>query len=151
MNSLRIFVLSTATAMGLAACNKPLPASAVAPAPTQQAVQPPPAGVRIAAIDLGNTIGTDNRVTAPNRTFALKDTIYAAVSTTGTAASATITAKWTYQDGQTVNEESQTIAPTGPAVTSFHISNPDGWPVGNYTVIIMVDGKSAGTASFEAK
>ena len=62
-----------------------------------------------------------------------------------------INAKWTYQDGQTVNESSQTIAPNGPAVTSFHISKPDGWPTGNYTVTITLDGKPAGTATFDVK
>ena len=74
--------------------------------------------------------------------------LYAAVSTTGTASNATLGAKWTYQDGQTVNDSSQTIAPAGPAVTTFHISKPDGWPAGNYKVEISLDGKSVSSKDF---
>jgi hypothetical protein len=39
--------------------------------------------------------------------------------------------RWTFEDGQVVNE-SQNIASSGPAVTEFHISKPDGWLVGKY-------------------
>ena len=84
-------------------------------------------------------------------TFSPQDTIYAAVSTTGTAANATLSAKWTYQDGQTVNDSSQTIAPSGPAVTTFHISKPDGWPAGNYKVEVSLDGKSVASKDFSVK
>ena len=37
-------------------------------------------------------------------------------------------------DGQTVNESSQSIAPNGPAATAFQISKPDGFPPGKYKV-----------------
>jgi len=156
MNFLRILVLSTVVAAALAACNKPQPpmsAPTTTPSPVQQPAPPPPAtaGVTVTAIDLGNAVDADNRITAPSRTFTPKDTIYAAVSTNASAPSATIAAKWTYQDGQTVNESSQSIAPTGPAVTTFHIAKPDGWPAGGYTVTITIDGKAAGTASFDVK
>ena len=43
---------------------------------------------------------------------------------------AEVKAHWTYQDGQVVNESTQTIAPTGDAKTEFHISKPEGWPPG---------------------
>ena len=75
----------------------------------------------------------------------------AAVSTTGAASNATLGAKWTYQDGQTVNDSSQTIAPTGPAVTTFHISKPDGWPAGNYKVEISLDGNAVSSKDFSVK
>ncbi len=60
-------------------------------------------------------------------------------------------AKWTFQTGQTVKTDSQTIAPTGPAATEFHISKKTPWPVGKYKVEITVDGASAGTKEFEIK
>ncbi|MFI4970006.1 MAG: hypothetical protein ACHP7D_07350, partial [Lysobacterales bacterium] len=114
---------------------------------------PPPAAasVTVASVDLGTAVGPDQKVTAATTTFAPKDTIYAAVSTTGTAPNAVLNAKWTYQDGQTVNESSQTIAPNGPAVTSFHISKPDGWPVGSYKVEISLDGKSVSSTAFSVQ
>ena len=135
----------------------PTPPPATAPAPAPQplpsATTPPPTttapAVTIANIDLGNAVGTDNRVTTPMATFKPADTIYAAVATNGAAPSTTIVARWTYQDGQVVNESTQTIAPTGPAVTTFNIAKPDGWPVGKYKVEILIDGQSVGQREFD--
>ena len=102
-------------------------------------------------IDLGKQIGADKRVTTPGTSFGPRDTIYVSVATDGAAPSKTITAKWTFQDGQTVNQGSETIAPTGPAATEFHIAKKSPWPVGKYKVEIAVDGSSAGTKEFEIK
>jgi hypothetical protein len=107
--------------------------------------------VTVATVELGNQIGADKRVTQQLTSFAPKDTIYATVVTNGSAPSATLTAKWTYQDGQVVNESTQTIAPNGPAATEFHISKPDGWPAGTYRVEVSLNGRSAGTKEFEVK
>ena len=158
MKSMRILALSAVLVFGVAACNKEQPAPAPKPAPAPIATPPAapapapaPVGVTVKGIQLGNAVGADKNVTAPMVSFGTKDTIYAAVSTDGTAPSATLAAKWTYQDGQTVNEATQTIAPNGPTVTEFHISKPDGWPTGSYTVAITLDGKPAGTSTFEVK
>jgi hypothetical protein len=124
------------------------PAPQPLPAPTPPPTAPAPA-ITIANIDLGNAIGADNRVTTPASTFKPADTIYAAVATNGSAPSTTIVARWTYQDGQVVNESSQTIAPTGPAVTTFNIAKPDGWPVGKYKVEVLIDGTSVGQREFD--
>ena len=67
------------------------------------------------------------------------------------APSKTISAKWTFQDGQVVKEQSETIAPTGPAATEFHISKPKPWPVGKDNVEIAVAGAPAGSNDFEVK
>jgi len=157
--TLSLLALGLAGALTLAACNKspenaPAPAT-TPPPPAPAATTPPPAttapaqqGVSVTSVDLGTAVGADQKVTSPSTTFSPKDTIYAAVSTTGSASNATLGAKWTYQDGQTVNDSSQTIAPTGPAVTTFHISKPDGWPAGNYKVEITLDGKSVSSKDF---
>ena len=150
-------IVAMASALALSACGKkeepapapaPPPVAAPAPAPT---APPAPAPVAVAAVDLGTAVGADQKVTTPSTTFAPTDTIYAAVSTTGSAANAVLNAKWSYQDGQTVNESSQTIAPNGAAVTTFHISKPDGWPAGNYKVEISLDGSPVSTKDFSVK
>ena len=138
-----------------AACGKsepPPPPRATAPSPSAPTPPPPAAPVvTVTTLELGNQIGADKRVTQPGTSFAPTDTIYVTVVTTGSAPSATLTAKWTYQDGQVVNESSQTIAPTGPAATEFHIAKPDGWPAGNYKVEVSLNGRSTGTKEFEVK
>ena len=109
-----------------------------------------PAPVAVATVDLGSAVGPDQKVTAATATFAPKDTIYASVATTGTG-TANLDAKWTYQDGQTVKDDSKSIAPTGPADTAFSISKPDGWPAGNYKVEISLNGTSVATKDFSVK
>ena len=106
----------------------------------------------MSGVDVGNAIGADKRVMAPSATLAAGDTIYASVASTGAASSVKLTARWTYGDeGQVVTEESQTIAPTGPAYSEFHISKPDGWPAGTYKVEILADGASVASKNFEVK
>jgi hypothetical protein len=113
---------------------------------------PPPAAtaeaVRVTEVNVGDAIGTDRRVTSPSEQMQPADTVYASVVTQGSASNAQLTARWTFEDGQVVDETSQTISPTGTAVTEFHISNPSGWPAGNYQVEILLNGARAQTKSF---
>jgi hypothetical protein len=143
---------AVAAVLATAACKKPAPPpqdeSAAAPAPAPPAA---PKEFSVSGIEVGKGLGADKKVATPTTTFAPRDTIYASVTTDGAAPSKVITAKWTFQSGQTVKEESDTIAPTGPASTEFHITKKSGWPVGKYKVEILVDGSSAGTKDFEVK
>ena len=99
-------------------------------------------------VQLGRSVGADKHVANPTDTFAPADTIYASVHTTGTAQNATVAAHWTFQDGQTVNDQTETISPTGDAYTEFHISKPSGWPAGKYTLHVMVNGQEVQTKDF---
>ena len=147
---MRIGTQLGAAMIGLAAlaggCKKkepPPPPVVVAPAP------PPP--VAVAGIEMGRAIGADKAVTAATTVFGVRDTIFASIGTTGVSQASTLTAKWTLSTGQTVDSSSVAIAPTGPAMTEFHITNKKAWPVGKYRVAIMLDGKPAGEREFEVK
>lgn len=150
-SSFSLIALGLAGALVITACGKKEEAPPAPVATTPPVTTPPPAApaaVSVTSVDLGTAVGPDQKVTSPTTTFTPKDTIYAAVSTAGTATNATLGAKWSYQDGQTVNDSSQTIAPTGPAVTTFHISKPDGWPAGNYKVEISLNGTPVSSKDF---
>ena len=158
INQIRSAALVLGVAVALAACGKkeeaPAPVVAPAPAPAPIETAPPPAApesVSFAGLTLGNAVGEDQNVTAPMSTFATTDTIYAAVVTKGAAPNASIVAKWSFGDGQLVDESAQSIAPTGAAVTTFHIAKPDGWPVGKYKVDITIDGNPVASQEFEVK
>ena len=123
------------------------------PAPQVQTPPPAPAVVSVANISLGKALGPDKKVAAATDTFAKGDTIYAVVETTGSG-NATLKAKWTYHRGAktaSVNEGSQTISATGPAASEFHISKPDGWPLGDYQVEISLNDQPVGTKKFVVK
>ena len=108
-------------------------------------------GVRVSQIDLGRSVNADKTINDNAASFKPNDTIYASIATRGTAATATLKARWTYQDGQVVNESTQTIAPTGDARTEFHVSKPDGWPTGKYKLEVSLNGSSATTKDFEVE
>ena len=110
---------------------------------------PPATSLVISSVDLGNAVGADHKVTKPGTTFAKADTIHASVATDGPKAS-TVTARWTFQDGQVVHNEDKSV-PSGPQVTDFSISKPDGWPVGDYKLEVLVDGNVAQTKDFSVK
>jgi len=148
-------IMLVALVLTLNACGKkevaPVPQSM--PAPTAPVAPPVMAGVTVGSITLGNAISASKKVTQAADSFGKKDTIYAAFDTTGSG-TAKLKAKWTYRKGgqeSLVKEDSQTIAPTGPATSEFHASKPDGWPTGDYQVEIFVDDKSAGTKAFTVK
>ena len=106
-------------------------------------------GVRVSQIDMGRSLTADKTINDKTDSFKPNDTIYASVATEGTAASATLKARWTYQNGQAVDESTQTIAPNGDARTEFHISKPDGWPTGKYKLEVFLNGSSTATKDFE--
>ena len=148
--------------LALVGCKKNAePAATPPPAATEPAVTPAPAPAPVAAtasvtaVDLGNSIGADNKVTTPATTFAPKDTIYASVSTSTSDATASVpgklTANWTFQDGQVVNNESQDLAFSGMGNSEFHISKPGGFPAGKYKVEISLDGNVVQSKDFEIK
>lgn len=119
------------------------------PPATSTADQP----LRVTEVELGRSIGADRRVNdnAETDDFTPRDTIYASVDTDGAANGATLTARWTFEDGQLVEETSQTVSATGVTVTEFHISKPDGFPVGKYKVAILLNGQEVETEDFEVK
>ena len=106
-------------------------------------------GVRVSQIDLGRSLSADKTIGDNTTSFKRNDTIYASIATAGSATTAEVKARWTYQDGQVVNESTQTIAPTDDARTEFHISKPEGWPSGKYKLEVFLNGSSAATKDFE--
>jgi hypothetical protein len=130
--------------LGASACKK-------APPPAEPAPPPPVAPLAVSSLDLGKAIGPDKRVVEAKLDFGPRDTVYASVGTTGASTSAMLTAKWTFQTGQTVDSTMQAIAPNGPAVTEFHIMKKSAWPVGKYKVAILLNGAPAMEKDFEVK
>jgi hypothetical protein len=106
--------------------------------------------IAVADVALGKHIGADKQVTDATSDFARKDSIFASVHTTGDRP-AKITARWTFQDGQVVDEHSESIAPKGDAYTEFHIAKSSGWPVGKYTLHVLLDGNESQTKDFTVK
>ncbi len=149
-------VIAAALALSLSACKKkeesaalPVPVPAAVPAP--DVINVP---VSVKQVTLSNKIDETTRKAAmAMNTFAAGDTIYAVVDTIGSGKTA-IKSLWTYHKGDKtaqVNETVQEIDAVGPASTEFHISKPDGWPIGDYQVEVFVNGTSASVQKFTVK
>jgi len=148
--------VALAAGIALAGCNRNNDADTTADTGTPPATdtgaqspgmgEPAPAGVTVTTVDLGNAVSGDNRVTAPATTFASGDTIHASVATDG--AGGTLTARWTFQDGQVVDTQDKDV-PAGAQVTDFSISKPDGWPAGRYRLEILNNGMVVQTREFD--
>jgi hypothetical protein len=145
MPSLSVFA---GTAVLLLACGGEREQSTVQTTPAVEVTAQP---VHVTQVDLGSSVGPDKRVTAPKLEFTPTEPFYASVVTEGTAATATLVARWTFENGELVNESMQTLSPSGTAVTEFHISKPDGWPRGKYQVEILLNGVSTQTKEFVVK
>jgi hypothetical protein len=104
-------------------------------------------GVQVNDVTLGKHLSADKRVADQADTFSPSDTIYASVHTSGSGTT-TVAARWTYQDGQVVDQRSESITPSGDTYTEFHVSKPSGWPAGKYTLHVLLDGQEVQTKGF---
>lgn len=109
------------------------------------------AALRVSDVKVGRAVGADKRLTEETDDFRPTDIIYAVVETQGSGSGTTLQARWTFQDGQVVDESSRSISGNGEDVTEFHISKPTGWPKGEYKVEILLNGTPAGSEDFEVK
>ena len=146
--------------LALVGCKKkdePVPAPVVIDTPST-APAPMPASTATATvtrIDLGTSAGADMRIGTPMTNFGKNDAIMAAVTTSTSQPSAMVpaklAAKWTFQDGQVINEETRDVNLNGEGVTDFMVSKPGGWPAGKYKLEISLDGRMVQGKDFEVK
>lgn len=119
------------------------------------AAMTPPAPAMVTMIETGKHIDMNKRIVDTTSTFAPNDTLYVSVLTSNATSTTSLKTVVTFQDGQVVDSTTQSVAApatTGtPSVTEFHLVKPGGWPVGDYTVEVWLDGQSAGTRTIAVK
>ena len=150
MHTMRYAAAFAVMALSVAGCKKkeaPAAADTTAMAPLPA---PAPAALHVSGVETGKGLNADKTVKDDAHDFGVRDTIYVSVKTEG-AGSGKLGAKFTFQDGQTVNETSQDIAPTGDANHEFHLQKATAWPKGDYKVLITLNGDSVGTKDFTIK
>lgn len=106
---------------------------------------------RIVSVLLGKAVGADKLVAADSEVFDAKDSIHASVLTTGAHQGLTISARWLGPDGSTIAETEQPLVPTAATATTFDISNPAGWPAGEYQLLIGINKRTLQTRRFEVR
>ena len=146
---LAALALSLGALVALGACGKkdePAVVDTTAMAPTPA----PVAALHVTGVETGKGVNTDKTIKDDEHDFGVRDTVYVSVKTEG-AGTGTLAAKFTFQDGQTVEQASQNISPTADAYHEFHIQKATAWPKGNYRVVVMLNGDSVGTKDYTVK
>jgi hypothetical protein len=105
--------------------------------------------LKVATIQTGRSLNSDNSVGNHTTRFRPQDTMFVAILTDG-AGSGTFVARWTYA-GRLVSEDTRKVSYPDGAATEFHIQNSSGFPPGDYAVEILLDGKSIGTRTLRVE
>ena len=103
----------------------------------------------VETIQIGRSLNSDNSVGTHTTRFKPKDTMYASVITTARGAG-TLEAKWMF-GGRVVSEQSRDVSYNERAATEFHFSAADGFPPGDYSVEILLDGQSVETRTMRVE
>ena len=105
------------------------------------------APLTLANIQLGRSLNPDRSIASMTTLFKPAETIYVSVQTTE-AGSGTVGVKWMFGT-QVIDEPSKQVSYDGPASTEFHMQNSGGFPAGDYSVEIFLDGQSVGKRVFK--
>ena len=102
--------------------------------------------LRVTDIQLGRSLNADNSVREHATAFTPKDSIYVAVLTTGRG-SATLSVRWTL-GGRVLDEAKKPVSYTDAAATDFGLKSGWGFPKGEYTAEVFMDGRPVGNRKF---
>ena len=102
--------------------------------------------LHVASIQLGRSLNADHTVSNFTTTFMPDDSIYLAVLTGGVG-NGTISVRWKYQ-GRVIDEPKKDVSFRIEGVTDFRLQSPGGFPPGDYTAEVFLNGQAAGTREF---
>ncbi len=105
--------------------------------------------LELSDIQLGRSVNADNSVGTPTTFFKPNDTVYVAIHTTARG-KGTIGVRWKYRD-RVIDEPTKQVSTDGTDATEFHLQNSGGFPLGDYSVDVFIDGKPVGTRTFKVE
>ena len=103
--------------------------------------------LELANIQIGRALNQDGSVASMTTLFKPSETIYVAVQTG--AGKGVVGVKWKYGN-KVVGEPTKSVDyNSGPKSTEFHLQNSGGFPPGDYSVDVFIDGVQVGTRAFK--
>ena len=97
-------------------------------------------------IQLGRSLNEDQSVAIQTTTFKPNETVYVAVLTKARG-DGTVAAKW-YLGTQLLSEREKQVSFNGAGATEFNLQSATGFPEGDYSVELFLDGVSVGRRNF---
>jgi hypothetical protein len=101
----------------------------------------------LANIQIGRSLNSDRSVGSITTLFKPNETVYVSVQTAA-AGKGVISVKWKFGN-QVIDEPSKPVDYDGPSSTEFHLTNSGGFPPGDYSVDVFIDGVQVGTRAFK--
>jgi type II secretory pathway pseudopilin PulG len=100
------------------------------------------AGTTLSLVDvqMGRHLDANRKIVDATDDFAPTDTVYASVHTSGKATAAPVTGRWMFENGNIIDQKTDTVTTNGDAYSVFFIVKPGGLPTGKYTIHVLVNG-----------
>ena len=105
--------------------------------------------LQVTRIQLGRSLNPDNTVASFTTVFAPTDTVHLTAFTTGVG-SGTIGVRWMYA-GQVMGQPEKQVSYRIDAATEFSLQSAGGFPPGDYTAEVFLNGHSAGIRTFRVE
>jgi hypothetical protein len=103
--------------------------------------------LELANIQVGRSLNQDRSISSITTLFKPNETIYVSVQTKA-AGKGVVSVKWKYGT-RVIDEPSKQVNYDGPASTEFHMQNSGGFPPGDYSVDVFIDGVQVGSRTFK--
>ena len=105
--------------------------------------------LQLTNIQIGRSLNQDGSVASITTLFKPSETVYVSVQTD--AGKGVIGVRWKFGD-KVVAEPTRTVDyNTGPKSTEFHLQNSGGFPPGDYSVDVLIDGVQVGSRNFKVE
>ena len=105
--------------------------------------------LELANIQVGRSLNQDGSVASMTTLFKPSETVYVAVQTG--AGKGVIGVRWKFGTKVVAEPTKSVDYNTGPKSTEFHLQNSGGFPPGDYSVDVLIDGVQVGTRNFKVE
>ncbi len=99
-------------------------------------------------IQVGRSLNQDGSIASITTLFKPSETIYVSVQTG--AGKGVIGVRWKFGN-KVVGEPTKPVDSNGPKSSEFHLQNSGGFPPGDYSVDVLIDGVQVGTRNFKVE
>ena len=105
--------------------------------------------LELANIQVGRSLNQDGSVASITTLFKPSETVYVAVQTG--AGKGVIGVRWKFGNRVVAEPTKSVDYNAGPKSTEFHLQNSGGFPPGDYSVDVLIDGVQVGTRNFKVE
>ena len=105
--------------------------------------------LQLTNIQIGRSLNQDASVASITTLFKPSETVYVSVQTG--PGKGVIGVKWKFGNKVVAEPTRQVDYNTGPRSTEFHLQNSGGFPPGDYSVDVFIDGVQVGTRNFKVE